>query len=74
MSGQEKPHVIERGPYVYKEIWAKENIKFIDENTVFYTPLITLHFMANMSNGTLTDEITFINVPVLVNNKMFKNK
>ncbi len=68
ISGQEKPYVVERGPYVYKEMWSKQNIKFIDKNTVSYSPVTTLYFLPNMSNGSLTDKITFVNVPVLVIN------
>ena len=61
-----KPIVAERGPYVYKESWSKANLKFHDENTLTYSPVISLNFEPSLSKGSLEDKITFLNVPAAV--------
>lgn len=67
ISGEEtKPRLIEKGPYVYSEVMTKKDVEFIDEETVRYAPITTLNFVANMSVGSLDDEITFFNVPAWV--------
>ena len=68
ISGKEKPRVIEKGPYVYNEIMTKADVKFLDENTIQYAPISTLHYNQSLSNGSLDDKITFINVPAMVIN------
>ena len=65
-SGKEKPRLVQCGPYVYQEIWEKRNVTFLDDETVSYIPITTLHFVPEMSNGSLSDNINFINVPALV--------
>ena len=64
--GTEKPRLVECGPYVYQEVWEKRNVTFLDEETVSYIPITTLHFVPELSNGSLSDNINFINVPALV--------
>ncbi len=64
--GIEKPRVVERGPYVYTEKWEKRNIEFLGKEKVRFSPVVTLYFEPNLSNGTESDIITVINVPALV--------
>ena len=65
-AGREKPNLVERGPYVFVEKWAKVNIQFLGTNFVSYSPTQTIYFDADLSNGDLSDPITFLNVPAIV--------
>ncbi|CAH2077141.1 unnamed protein product, partial [Iphiclides podalirius] len=53
--------VVELGPYVYKERHAKENITWNDNSTVTYYNERWWTFQPEMSNGSLSDNITSIN-------------
>jgi hypothetical protein len=64
--GLDKPFLVERGPYVYSEVWEKRNIKFLGYEYVSYTPVVTLHFEEALSVGSESDNITFLNVPAMV--------
>ncbi len=64
--GIEKPRLVERGPYTYIEKWEKRNIEFLGLEVVRFSPVVTLYFEPNLSNGTENDIITVINVPALV--------
>jgi len=67
VSGREKkPNLVEMGPYVYKEKMEKKDVSFVDEETVRYSPVTTLIFDSNLSNGTLDQHVTFLNVPAWV--------
>ncbi len=67
VKGKEKPKLLERGPYVFREEMQKKNVSFLEDDTLInYSPMSTLYYEANMSNGSLSDIVTFINVPVLV--------
>ena len=66
--GIDKPFLVERGPYVYSEVWEKRNIKFLGFEYVSYTPVVTLHFEESLSVGSENDNITFLNVPAMVIN------
>lgn len=58
-----KPIVEEIGPYRFREIRDKKNIKFNDHNsTVSYRPISTFYFVEDESNGTLDDSITQLNI------------
>lgn len=58
-----KPNLVEMGPYVFSEKHTRVNVTFHPENdTVSYDQIRTWHFMPEMSNGTLDDEVTNVNV------------
>ena len=67
-SGKEtKPRLLELGPFVYREVMYKTNIKFSeDKRSVSYAPVTDLRFAPELSNGTLQDKVTFFNVPAWV--------
>lgn len=58
-----KPNLVELGPYVFLEKHMRVNVSFHPENdTVTFDQIRTWHFMPEMSNGTLDDKITNVNV------------
>lgn len=58
-----KPNVVEMGPYVFLEKHTRVNVTFHSENdTVSFDQIRTWHFMPEMSNGTLDDQVTNVNV------------
>ncbi|RNA35694.1 scavenger receptor class B member 1 isoform X1 [Brachionus plicatilis] len=58
-----KPVLIERGPYVYREILEKRNIEFLNKNKLKYNPVFSLYFEPSMSIGNESDIVTVLNVP-----------
>ena len=60
-----KPIVVQRGPYVYSEIWEKRHIEFLNDNMLSFTPIVTLRFEPDLSVGPESDTVTFINIPAL---------
>lgn len=65
-----KPDLIQRGPYTYREVWEKRNIKFLGRDVLRFTPVVTLYFDRSMSAGDETDLITFVNIPAIVSFKI----
>ncbi|KAF4528507.1 hypothetical protein B566_EDAN016353, partial [Ephemera danica] len=59
---QSKPKFTELGPYVFSESHEKVNISWEKDNLVQYNQIRTYHFMPELSNGCLTDEVTNLNV------------
>lgn len=58
-----KPNLVEMGPYVFLEKHTRVNVSFHPENgTVSYDQIRTWHFKPEMSNGTLDDNVTNVNV------------
>jgi len=58
-----KPILVERGPYSYKEVLDKRNIEFSEDgNQIKYTPVSTLYFDRNKSNGSEFDYVTFLSL------------
>lgn len=57
-----KPILVECGPYVFLESHTRSNVTWNDNGTVTYNQIRTWQFMPNLSNGTLEDEITTLNV------------
>ena len=64
--GDERPRLVERGPFVYREVLEKRNVTFPDDETIQYLAMSRLYFEPDLSNGSLNDQITFINLPALV--------
>lgn len=68
-----KPHFVEMGPYVFLEKHTRVNISFNEnDDTVAFQQFRTWHFVPELSNGTLDDEITNVNVISAVSPKHFK--
>ena len=65
-SGKDKPYLVQRGPYVYSEVWQKKHVEFLGYELLRFTPVITLHYEPTLSNGTEDDLITFLNIPAMV--------
>ena len=63
----EKPMLVQRGPYVFSELWCRKNVEFLNMTILNYSPTITLKFEPDLSKGDLTDKITILNIPALVN-------
>ena len=63
-----KPHLEERGPYVFDQWIEKVNISFEDDdNVVTYDNKKTYIFNANASNNlNLYEPVTLINLPFFV--------
>lgn len=65
-----KPVFEQHGPYVFSERHVRVNLTWDDcENTVTYYQKRIWHFEPEMSNGTLQDKITNLNVIAAVSEK-----
>lgn len=59
--------VREKGPYVFREKMRKDIIRYSDNGSLItYRTIRTFFFEPTMSTGTLEDEITHVNVPLVV--------
>lgn len=64
-----KPKFVEMGPYVFIEKHERVNLQWnADNDTVSYNQIRTWHFVPEMSNGTLDDKVTQVNVMTAVSN------
>lgn len=62
-----RPVLVERGPYTFLEKRVKEIIGFEEDNKfVVYREQKFFHFVPELSEGTLDDEINALNIPVVV--------
>ncbi|XP_046415486.1 protein croquemort-like isoform X2 [Neodiprion fabricii] len=57
-----KPNFVEMGPYVFREEHIKVNQTWNDNGTITFQQRRIWHFDESMSNGSLDDEITNLNV------------
>ncbi|XP_046739504.1 protein croquemort-like isoform X3 [Diprion similis] len=57
-----KPHFVEMGPYVFREQHIKVNQTWNDNGTITFQQRRIWHFDESMSNGSLDDQITNLNV------------
>ncbi|OAD55216.1 Protein croquemort, partial [Eufriesea mexicana] len=58
-----KPNVVEVGPYVFREVRQKVNVSFNPENhTVSYFNRRWWYYEPELTNGSLTDRITQLNI------------
>uniref|UniRef100_A0A8C2J561 Scavenger receptor class B member 1 n=1 Tax=Cyprinus carpio TaxID=7962 RepID=A0A8C2J561_CYPCA len=69
----EKPTVVQRGPYVYREKRWKDNITFHDNHTVSYKEYRQYFFEESMSVGNESDLVTIPNMLVLGASVMMEN-
>lgn len=63
IKGRQKPRVIERGPYVYREVKETVNMQLHGESKLSYSPITYLYFEPDLSSGSESDIITFVNIP-----------
>lgn len=62
-----KPHFAECGPYVFREHHKRVAIDWHPRNgTVSYNQIRTWHFVPELSNGSLDDRVTSVNVVAAV--------
>ncbi|XP_037024619.1 protein croquemort-like [Bradysia coprophila] len=57
-----KPLLVECGPYVFLENHKRTNVTWNENGTVTYNQIRTWQFVPDLSNGTLDDEITTLNM------------
>ncbi|RWS03940.1 platelet glycoprotein 4-like protein, partial [Dinothrombium tinctorium] len=61
-----KPHLLQRGPYVFEEIRRKKIINITDDGKqITYQELKSFKFKKHASNGSLDDEISVLNIPAV---------
>lgn len=61
-----KPKLQELGPYVFQELWFKDNIKWKnDDNLIEYNQVKSFKFLPSESNGKLRDQVTVPNIPMI---------
>lgn len=62
-----KPNFVEMGPYTFLEKHKRVNLNWHEENgTLSYDQIRQWHFVPELSNGSLLDEITNVNVMATV--------
>lgn len=61
-SASVKPHFVEIGPYVFREYHHRVNIVWNANETVTYRQVRSWHFKPEMSNGSLDDKVTNLNM------------
>jgi len=64
-AGTQKPYLIQKGPYTYREKRWKYNITHNDNGTVTYRQNKTYHFVRSMSVGWDNDTFVTANLPIL---------
>lgn len=70
----QKPRFEEVGPYVYKTIWTKSDINFIEEDTqVTFAGRKQWIFQPHLSNGFEEDQIWTINTPLMTALALIQN-
>ncbi|CAL8137071.1 unnamed protein product [Orchesella dallaii] len=61
-----RPILQEIGPYVYQQKRRKYNIVFNEQNdTIFYREKTEIFFRPDLSKGSESDRITFVNLPLV---------
>lgn len=65
VNNQAKPILRQLGPYTFKESHQRVNIQPHDNYTMTYQQRRVWHFVEELSNGTLRDNITTLNVPLV---------
>lgn len=67
-SGKAKPHLVEIGPYTYRQKWLKQNITWHENGTISYRTRKTFKFVAAESCASCqdtVDNVTTLNVPAI---------
>ena len=64
-----KLKVEEIGPYVYEEVWEREDVEWSEDGSeVDFRMKRTYHYRPDRSSGSLTDSVVLPNVPMFVGN------
>lgn len=70
----QKPRFVEVGPYVYRTIWTKSDINFIDEEKlVSFAEKKQWIFQQHLSKGLEDDQIWTINTPLMTALALIQN-
>ncbi|RWS24708.1 Lysosome membrane protein 2-like protein [Leptotrombidium deliense] len=70
-----KANVTQRGPYVFKEVKQKKIANISNDGAnIVYQEVKSYYFIEKLSNGTLDDQITFINIPAISAAKVVTQK
>lgn len=70
----QKPKFVEVGPYVYKTIWSKQDINFLDDDKLInFAEKKQWHFQAHLSRGYEDDQIWTINTPLMTALALIQN-
>lgn len=56
----------QRGPYTYREVVQKRNLKYLNQTHISYDLVRNYYFEANLSVGNENDTVTFLNLPAMV--------
>ncbi|KAK7873183.1 hypothetical protein R5R35_006398 [Gryllus longicercus] len=57
-----KPHFEQMGPYVFREYHHRVNMTWNSNDTITYQQVRSWHFQPDMSNGSLSDNVTNLNM------------
>lgn len=61
-----KPILKERGPYTFLEKMWRDDISFDSDRFVTFKRFKGFHFLRDKSVGPLSDEVTALNIPIVV--------
>ncbi|KAK6644994.1 hypothetical protein RUM43_001270 [Polyplax serrata] len=65
LNNNEKPKLVEVGPFVYREDMEKVNIKFYNNGTVSFQQNKILRYVPEWSSGNKEDKVIVPNIPLL---------
>ena len=72
MAGNAKPLLVQKGPYVFEESIERANVVHHPHNgSVTYQTRRFWKFVPDASNGSLDDNVTTVNFPVMVGSISF---
>lgn len=64
LSNNAKPKFVERGPYVFREYYSRNNFNFSQDGTLMsYSDTVQQQFVPELSNGSLDDILNIVNLP-----------
>ncbi|XP_076321091.1 scavenger receptor class B member 1-like isoform X2 [Tachypleus tridentatus] len=69
---KEKPDFKEVGPYTFREHRLKVNITWNKNGTVSYQQIKSWYFESDLTNGSLEDIVTTLNVPAVAASNMYR--
>uniref|UniRef100_U5EZE5 Putative plasma membrane glycoprotein cd36 n=1 Tax=Corethrella appendiculata TaxID=1370023 RepID=U5EZE5_9DIPT len=68
-----KPNFQQLGPYTFKEVHERTKLIWNDNNTITFNQRRIWNFVPELSNGTLDDEVTNLNIITLIATDYLKN-
>lgn len=69
-----KPHFTEHGPYTFLERHDRVDVEWHDNDTVSFNQTRIWHFQPHLSNGSLDDTITNVDVVAAVRERTNQKK